>query len=270
MKPAFACLLLITVAVSAPAQFRDNRETQLACNNIGRDRPLSCTVHETNLGASNTLDVESRNGGITVKGWAQNNILVRARLEAWAENDPEARLIASQIHIDTTAGRIRATGPEFDGSQSWDRGRRWAVSFEIFAPWNTDVKLSSHNGGITLADLRGHLEFQSHNGGVRLTRVAGDVAGETHNGGIDVELAGNSWDGRQLEVSTHNGGVTLGLPASYSARVEARSSRGRVDSDFPITVSGRVIERDLNFNIGSGGPLIKVSTNNGAIRLRKL
>src|SRR5262247_1911384 len=117
MKPAFAFLMLVTVAASAAAQFRDNRETQLACNNIGRDLPLSCSLHEANLPVSNVLDVESRNGGITVKGWTQNNVFVRARLEAWAENEAEARAIAAQVHIDTTGGRIRATGPEFDGSR---------------------------------------------------------------------------------------------------------------------------------------------------------
>jgi hypothetical protein len=217
------------------------------------------------------LDIEpGRNGGITVKGWAQNSVLIRARLEAWAENESEARLIASQIHVDTVGGRIRASGPDFDGALGWERSRRWAVSLEIFAPWNTDLKLDSHNGGITISDIRGRLEFQSHNGGVRLTRVGGEVRGETHNGGIDVELSGDKWDGQQLEVSTHNGGVTLALPGSYSARLQTRSNRGRLDSDFPVTVSGRVAERELNFNIGSGGPLIKVTTNNGGIRLKKL
>jgi len=100
--------------------------------------------------------------------------------------------------------------------------------------------------------------------------VAGDVSGESHNGGIDVELTGNTWDGRQLEVMTHNGGVTLAMPASYSARLETRTNRGRVNSDFPVTVRGRLSEGDLNFDIGSGGPLIKVSTHNGAIRLMKM
>src|SRR5262245_10688542 len=184
MRTAFAFLLLVSLAMTGWAQLRDNRDTQLACNNIGRDRPLYCQVHETSLGPSGMLDIEpGRNGGISVKGWAQNSVLIRARLEAWAENESEARLVASQIHVDTAGGRIRASGPEYDGSLGWERSRRWAVSLEIFAPWNTDLKLDSHNGGITISDIRGRLEFQSHNGGIRLTRVGGDVRGETHNGG---------------------------------------------------------------------------------------
>ena len=40
--------------------------------------------------------------------------------------------------------------------------------------------------------------------------------------------------------------------------------------DFPITVRGRLDEKELSFNLGSGGPPIKVSTHNGGIRLRRM
>lgn len=268
MRLAF--LVLVSLAAPAWAQMRDNRDTQLTCNDGYRGGARSCEVRETRIGPSGSLDVEpGHNGGITVKGWSQNNVLVRSRLEAWAENNAEARTLASQVRVDAAGGRIRATGPDSNGFGPWDRDRHWAVSLEIFTPWNTDLKLSSHNGAITISDIRGRIDLESHNGGVRLARVAGDVTGETHNGGIQVELEGNTWEGRQLDVSTHNGGVTLSLPASYSARVETRTDHGRLDSDFPITVRGRVDEKDLNFNLGSGGPLIKVSTHNGGIRLRR-
>jgi hypothetical protein len=43
-----------------------------------------------------------------------------------------------------------------------------------------------------------------------------------------------------------------------------------LDSDFPVAVRGRVDESNLNFNIGAGGPPIKLSTHNGGIRLRRM
>src|SRR5262249_41597339 len=245
MKPAFAFLILISLMAPGRAQVRDNRDTQLTCNNISREisreRALSCEVRQTTIGPSGRLDIEpGRNGGIAVKGWAQNSVPIRARLEAWAENDSEARNIASQIRVETAGGQIRATGPDFDGFLRSDRYRSWAVSLGIFTPWNTDLTMESHNGGITNSDICVQIDFQSHNGGASLARVAGDVKGETHNGEINVELNGNTWEGRQLELSTHNGGVTLLLPASYSASLETESNRGRLDSDFPVTVRGRL------------------------------
>jgi hypothetical protein len=271
MKPILALLVLFSLAAPTQAQLRDNRDTQLACNNINRDRPNSCEIRESTLGPSGQLNIEpSNNGGLSIKGWAQNSVLVRARVEAWAESDGEAQALASQIRVEVAGGRIQATGPDLDRFFGFNQGRHWAVSFEVFAPWNTNLRLDSHNGAITVSDIRGEINFQSHNGGVRLIRVAGDVNGETHNGAIEVELNGATWEGRQLELSTHNGGVTLSMPPSYSARLETRSNHGRLASDFPVTVNGRISERELNFNVGSGGPLIKVSTQNGGIRLRKM
>ena len=271
MKLALLFLALVSVPAPARGQLRNNRDKELTCNNSFQRRPRTCDLQEITIGPAGILDISpGRNGGIAVKGWDQNSVLVRARLEAWAGSDAEARALLSQVRVDAGGGRIRAVGPESNPSRQWDEGQYWAVSFEVFTPWNTDLKLESHNGGLSISDVRGRIELESHNGGVKLTRVAGDLSGSTHNGGIEVELEGNMWDGRQLELSTHNGGVTLSAPAAFSATVETRTNRGRVDSDFPINVRGRIDESNLNFNIGSGGPVIKLNTYNGRIRLRRM
>jgi hypothetical protein len=273
MKRAFVLLAMFMAAGAAFGQMRDNRDATLSCNNNnrngnGRDA-RSCEIRETTLGPSASLDLQpGRNGGITVKGWSQNSVMVRAMVEAWAPTDADARSLASQVRVDTGGGLIRANGPDNNNNGFENQG--WSVSLEVFAPWNTDLKMESHNGGITISDVRGRINFQTHNGGVRLARVAGDVSGETHNGGIEAELQGNTWEGRQLELSTYNGGITLSMPASYSASLEAHTARGRVNSDFPINVRGRVDASDMNFNVGAGGPLIKVSTHNGGIRLKNM
>lgn len=273
MKPAFAFLVLISLTAPARAQMQDNRDRQLSCDNSYGDRSRArvCDIRDTTLGPSSKLQIKpGRNGSTIVKGWSQNTVLVRARLEAWADNDSDARALQSQLRIDTGGGEIRGTGPETNGFLRGDEDRYWAVSFEIFTPWNTDLEIDSHNGSITISDIRGRLDLASHNGSVRLTRVTGNITGITHNGSIQVELVGNTADLQQMDVSTHNGSVTLSVPASFSARLETRTNRGRLDSDFPISVQGRIDRGDMNFNIGSGGPLIRVGTNNGGIRLRRM
>ena len=54
------------------------------------------------------------------------------------------------------------------------------------------------------------------------------------------------------------------------AKTETETSRGRVVSDFPVTLTGRIDSTKRDFNIGGGGPLIKVSTHNGAIHLKSM
>ena len=145
----------------------------------------------------------------------------------------------------------------------------WSVSYEVFVPQTTDLSLKTHNGGISISDVRGRMEFHAVNGGVHLKRIAGDVNGETVNGGVQVEFAGNSWEGRQLEVRTSNGGVTLSVPEQYSARIETSTVNGSVRTDFPVPVQTERTH-ELQLSLGSGGPLVRVTTVNGSVRLKRI
>src|SRR5262245_50273793 len=173
MKRAFGLLAVAMLTGVTYGQMRDNRDTQLSCDANRRNGAGSCEIQETTLGPSGSLQIEpGRNGRIIVKGWSQNSVRVRALIETWAPSDAAARNLTSQVHVDTGAGFIRATGPENSGFQATgDEG--WAVSFEVFAPWSTDLKLESHNGSIAVSDIRGRITFQTHNGSIHLARIAG-------------------------------------------------------------------------------------------------
>jgi len=243
---------------------RDNSEKQMTCQNGGYDSDSvrHCEMREQTVPAIGRLSVDAnRNGGVTMKGWLRNEVLVRARVEASAENEGAAANVVSRVSIDSSGGQVRATGPEsVDNNNSW-----WSVSYEIFVPQNTDLTATGRNGGITISDVRGQIRFEGRNGGVHLKRLAGDVSGSTVNGGVQAELTGTIWDGRQLEVTTRNGGVNVTMPSSYSARIQAESERGGFQSDFPVAVQGNVRPRRLDFNVGVGGPPIHVTTTNGRV-----
>jgi hypothetical protein len=262
---AWIGLALSTTGLPLFAQLQNNTEKRLNCDNGSYgDRARHCEIREQSLPSIGHLDVDaSPNGGVSVKGWLQGGVLVRARVEASGDTPSDAAAMASRVLIDGSGGQVRATGPQ-SGNQNW-----WSVSYEIFVPQNTDVTLKSVNGGITIADVRGQIRFGVTNGGVHLTRVAGDVSGESVNGGIQVELAGTSWDGRQLDVKTHNGGVTLSVPSQYSAHLQAETGMGHIQSDFPITMVGDMTPRQLDFNVGGGGALIHLATTNGGVRVKR-
>ena len=249
------------------AQLQDNSEKQLTCQNGGYDSDSArhCTVREQSAVSIGRLNVDAgRNGGATVKGWLRGDVLVRARVEARGETEGAAAILASQVSIDTSGGQVRATGPE-SANNSW-----WSVSYEIFVPQNTDLTLKSHNGGLTVSDVRGQIHFAGHNGGVHLKRVAGDVSGQTVNGGVHVELAGGTWEGRQLDVSTTNGGVTVAMPSRYSAHVQVETSNGGIHSDFATPAASQSRPRRLDFNVGAGGPLVHIATTNGGVKVQRV
>ena len=96
------------------AQLRDNSEKQMACQNgsYDSDGVRHCEVREQTVAAIGRLSVDAnRNGGVTVKGWLGNEVLVRARVEASAENEGAAANLASRVSIDGSGGQVRPPGP---------------------------------------------------------------------------------------------------------------------------------------------------------------
>jgi hypothetical protein len=267
MKVRLMSAAWLGLAVPLFAQLQDNTQKQLSCSNGGydSDRVRHCEMREMSLPSIGRLNLDAgQNGGASVKGWLQSGVLVRARVEAAADNEGAAANLSSRVNIDASGGQVRAIGPDA-GNNAW-----WSVSYEIFVPQNTDLSLKTNNGGITISDVRGQIHFEGLNGGVNLKRVMGDVTGSTVNGGINVEMAGTRWDGRQMELSTTNGGVSVAMPSQFSARVQAETSMGRIHSDFPMPQqSNGEGSRKVDFSVGGGGAPIHITTVNGGISLKR-
>lgn len=188
---------------------------------------------------------------------------MRAKVEAWADTDAEARSIVSQISVQTSGGQVRAVSPNDSQEQ-----QPWVVSYEIFTPKNYDLSLKTYNGGISVRDVRGRIEFDAHNGGASLSRLAGSVKGETVNGGVSITLSGSAWDGEGFDVRTRNGGVRISIPQNYAAHLETGTTNGGVDTDFPVTTQGR-IGKELSIDLGGGRRLIRVLTTNGGVSITR-
>jgi hypothetical protein len=256
--------VLAAAPLAAQRGADDRRSDEEWCRNRNDgDRATHCEVRDLTLDARRQLRVDGRsNGGVRVEAWNRNTIQVRARVQANAGSASDARELVSAVRIDE-GPVLRAEGPS-------DLGRResWSVSYEIMVPRNTDLEIEASNGGIDVVGVNGTLELTTVNGGIHLASVAGDVRGRTSNGGVAVELSGDRWEGRGLDIETSNGGVRLLIPQGYSASLETGTVNGGVEIDFPVTLQGR-IGRQLRTELGRGGAPIRVMTTNGGVSIRQ-
>lgn len=263
-RSVFITLLLTIAAGSAFAQ-----KGSLTCrdDNNWYDNKLAtkCEIREQTLAPSGAvISIDGRqNGGVSIKGWDTNQVLVRARISTAAPTDDDAEILRRQITIEMGGAKIFASGPETRKNYHWD------VSYEVFVPRRADIAAETRNGGISIADVNGRIDFNALNGGVVLKKVGGTVRGSTTNGGVVVELGGDHWEGETLDVRTTNGGVIMSVPENYSARLETGTVNGSLSVDFPVTVQGR-ITKELAFNVGSGGATIKAMTTNGGVKIRRV
>lgn len=258
--------LLALASICALAQ--DRGRGSLTCretNNWYGDRLVgNCEIREQTLEASGgTISVDGRqNGGVSVKGWDQGQILVRAQIQTGAPNAGEAVQLARQVRIETAGNKIFASGPENQ------KDYHWSVNYEVFVPRRSDLSLETNNGGISISEVNGRIDFSASNGGVVLKKCGGSVHGSTTNGGLVVELAGDHWEGETLDVRTTNGGVSMSVPENYSAHLQTGTVNGSISVDFPVTVQGR-ITKELAVNLGSGGATVRATTTNGGVRIKR-
>ncbi len=153
------------------------------------------------------------------------------------------------------------------GNQSTQDNNDVQVDFDVKVPAGVAFVGATVNGDIEAIDLPADAEVSSVNGDVEVA-ADGSAEASTVNGSIRARVGRAGWTGR-LAFSTVNGGITVTLPDGLDADVRATTVNGSVDSDFPITIQGRMRQRSLQGRIGKGGPELSLTTVNGSIELRK-
>jgi hypothetical protein len=261
-----ALALYATAAASAQStrvsRFMDN------CQQNRSDNEQFCETRNFTMPASRSLAVDGReNGGVTVHAWDRAEVQVVAMIQTQAESAAEASAIAKEIAIAVNNGEVRAAGPSLQG-----RHQSWSVSYEVWAPRQTDLALNASNGGISVDGMESRMTLETVNGGLTLTDVNGDVRGTTVNGGVTAELIGDRWRGTGLDLRTSNGGIHLSIPANYSANLETGTVNGHMNLGFPVTLQGTVsgnLDRRITTQLGAGGPMIRATTTNGGVTIAR-
>ena len=186
--------------------------------------------------------------------------------------------------VDTSNGRVSV-----DGIESASRLKTSNGSVKVTGTKGAlDVQTS--NASVELNDHNGPAVIHTSNGSVRADRVRGYFEASTSNASINATLAdpeagrpvklqssnGNitlaldAFRDNEIRAVTSNSSITLRLPADTGAQLKAKTSNSSINSEFEMKVRGTISKNSMEGTIGSGGPMIDLSTSNGAIRLQKM
>jgi hypothetical protein len=132
-----------------------------------------------------------------------------------------------------------------------------------------EIKARADNGPIAVVDSPGTIDVESVNGPLSVTGSAGRVRARTQNGPVSVEARGSDWDG-DLDASTSNGPVSLELPDGFAGTATVTSKgRSPVKCKHQACRDGMARywddDGDPRIQIGSGQPVIRLSTSNGPV-----
>ena len=235
------------------------------CRDAGSNRGMesACEVREFTFAKPSKLTVtDSPNGSIRVTGGDRSDVVLRARVVAWADSAEDARRLLSEVKVGVSGGTVDTSGPE----RRNDDDSHWSVSVRADVPRALDLELDTSNGSVAVSDVSGTLDLSTSNGSLTLANLSGRVDARTSNGSARVTLSGKTWTGDGLDVSSGNGSVRIDMPEGYNARLVASTGNGTLRVDIPVPVTGRIRGR-IDTPIGSGGPTIRATSGNGSVRI---
>lgn len=180
-----------------------------------------------------------------------------------ASVDFEVRLPRGvKIRVISGNGEVMVSGATAEVQASSGNG---AVSV---ASSGGPVRASSGNGDIDVSEAGGEVTARSGNGDVRVTTSSGPVSAYSGNGSIDARMTSLTGTA-DMSFRTGNGDIRLMLPANFEGEIDARLPNGRLESDFPLRVEGRLDPRRLRATIGGGGRRISIMSGSGGAEIRK-
>jgi hypothetical protein len=70
-----------------------------------------------------------------------------------------------------------------------------------------------------------------------------------------------------MKLATSGGSITLHLTSDARVDIDASASGGRVHSDLPVQVEGEISRSRLRGEINGGGPLLRLHSSGGGVRI---
>jgi DUF4097 and DUF4098 domain-containing protein YvlB len=224
------------------------------------------------LAAGKTLEIRGVNGNIEASGTGGREATVKA-VKRGKKSDPssvEIRVIEGAEGVTLCAVYPSQSGST--GCKGEGKGGTWeendvSVHFTVQVPEGVRLEAATVNGSVHARGLTADAEVTAVNGDVSLA-TTGVGEATTVNGSVRLDLGKATWDG-EIEAKTVNGSIVVHMPEPKHLSIEASMLNGDFESDFPLTLSGKISRREVKGKVGDGGPMLELSTVNGGIELRK-
>jgi DUF4097 and DUF4098 domain-containing protein YvlB len=219
------------------------------------------------LSPTGRIGLENINGGVQIKVWDRAAVQVDATKKAWRKE----RLAEARIEVNSTEDNLHIKTEYPDWNQNFRSGNERydnpaTVEYVLTVPRKAALEsIELINGSIDIEGAEGSVKASSINGPVNARGLLGDVRLSTINGplkAIFIQLD----ESRPISLGSVNGPVVLIIPSDANASVRAGTVHGGISNDFGLKVKhGEYVGHNLNGQLGTGGPRIKLENVNGPI-----
>lgn len=132
-----------------------------------------------------------------------------------------------------------------------------------------DAYIKAVSGDIEVSAIKGSVEVKAVSGDIKLLDVSGAQTVNAESVSGNITYTGAIKEGGRYEIKTHSGDVRMSIPAGSAFDLEANTFSGDIDSEFEITVVGKISPREIRGTVGKGGATLILKTFSGNVDLKK-
>lgn len=122
------------------------------------------------------------------------------------------------------------------------------------------------NADLTANQLTGPVILNTRNRNITLDRVSGPLNITNRNGSVTATIAPPM---APITIENRNGDVELTLPTTATFNVQAETTNADLENDFGLSNTQDGDHPKLVGSIGSGGPLVQITTSQADISIHK-
>lgn len=221
------------------------------------------------LSATGRVSLENISGGVQIKVWDRAALQLDAVKKAYRKD----RLAEARIEVTASEENIRVKTEYPEGSLNFRGGERRydnpaTVEYTLTVPRRVVLEsIELINGSLDIEGVEGNVKASSINGRVTTSGLLGEARLSTINGQLQATF--NRLDEtKAITLSSVNGSLNLVIPSDSNASIRAGTVHGGISNDFGMQVRhGEYVGHNLDGQIGTGGPRIKLDNVNGSIRI---
>jgi hypothetical protein len=152
---------------------------------------------------------------------------------------------------------------------------------------NGDLEVTTGDGSITVQGAKGNMRFHTGDGSIEARALDGTVDASSGDGHINLEgrfdglkiktgdgsVTAKATPGSKVAIGwtihTGDGSVDVEIPGDLQANIEASTHDGHISLGLPVTVEGTFSSTKIQGKLNGGGMPVEIRTGDGSIRLNK-
>jgi DUF4097 and DUF4098 domain-containing protein YvlB len=205
--------------------------------------------------------------------WGGDRISVSVDYKIWVPDQ-------AAVEIKSVSGDVRVAA--LGGKAKID-----SVSGNVTLRGAAGAEIKLVSGDLEIENIAGDAFIKAVSGDINVTKIKGSVEADAVSGDIElrdvseaqlvdvktvsgnVTYVGSIMAGGRYELKTHSGDVRMTIPADATFDFEANTFSGAIDTDFEITVSGKISPKEIRGTVGKGGATVVLKSFSGNVDVKK-